>query len=191
MAGILPSFVSSSQLEIRIGETVLAYCQSLSWTDDMTTAAVGGIGSYSFHNLEPLAYIGRGSMVVTHYSKKIFDVLKNVPGALPENVRDTAGNETRDGNSLLVSEFFNPVNLLLSRTFDIKIYERSMDRVGTELVSAPSRIIYTLKDCRMTNLSLTFAPATLLNQVVSFLCLSVIDHTAEDSLKYKIPMISQ
>lgn len=196
MSGLLPSFVSAAQLEVRIGSTVLAFCQNLAWTDDMTTTPVGGIGAYSFHSLEPVAYIGRGSMTVTHYSKAVMDVLKDIPNALPENLRSTATQAKRDGNSLMTAEFFNPVQLLISRTFDIKIYERSLTRnVGA--ASAPdtfaadtSRLIHTLKDCRMTNLSLTFTPGTLINQVVSFMCLSVIDHTAEDSFKYSTPQLA-
>jgi len=190
MAGLLPSFLASAQLEIRIGNTVLAYCQNISWTDDMTTAPVGGVGAYSFHALEPVGYIGRGSMTITHFSSAIFNVLKNISNALPENLRNTEINPGRDGNSLLVSEYFNPVQLLISRTFDVNIYERSLTRnQSTQAIEgkATSRIIYTLKDCRMTNLSLTFTPGTLINQVVSFLCLSVIDHTAEDSFKYALP----
>lgn len=193
MSGLLPSFLSAAQLEVRIGNTVLAYCQNMSWTDDMTTVPVGGIGSYSFHSLEPVGYIGRGSMTITHYSSAIFNVLKSISNALPENLRGTQTQEGRDGNSLLVQEFFNPVQLLISRTFDINIYERSFTRDSTSgeiQANSTSRILWTLKDCRMTNLSLTFTPGSLINQVASFLCLSVIDHTAEDSFKYALPQPS-
>ena len=187
MSGLLPSFLSSSQLEVRIGNTVLAYAQNMAWTDDMTNTPVGGIGSYSFHSLEPVAYIGRGSMTITHYSKAIFDVLKSIPNALPENLRDTQTQTNRDGNSLLVNEFFNPVQLLISRTFDINIYERSISSQNGTLSGSTSRVIYTLKDCRMTNLSITFTPGTLVAQVASFMCMHVINHTAEDSFKYALP----
>ena len=187
MAGQLPSYLSSSQLEIRLGDNVLAYCQNLAWTDDMTNVPVGGVGAYSFHSLEPVAYMGRGSMTITHYSKAIFDVLKDIPGALPENLAGTTVPDGRDGNTLLIPEFFNPVQLLISRTFDVNVYERSLDTSASRLSPATSRVIYTLKDCRMTNMSLTFTPGSLINMVASFLCLHVIDHTAEDSFKYALP----
>lgn len=180
MAGFLPSFQSSAQLEIHVGGMELAYCQNLSWVDDMTTVPVGGIGAYSFHALEPVGYIGRGSMTITHYSKAVFDRIKNVAGALPGNITNGVPNG-RDGNSLLLTEWFNPIRLIVSRTFDVKVYERAF--ANGEIGGAPSRPSYTLKDCRMTNLSLTFTPGSLVNQVASFLCMSVIDHTAEDTLK--------
>lgn len=187
MSGLLPSFLSSSQLEVRIGNTVLAYAQNMAWTDDMTNTPVGGIGSYSFNSLEPVAYIGRGSMTITHFSSAIFDVLKNIANALPENLRGTQTQANRDGNSLLVQEFFNPVQLLISRTFDINIYERSISSTNGTLSSNTTRVLWTLKDCRMTNLSITFTPGTLVSQVATFLCMSVINHTAEDSFKYALP----
>ena len=191
MSGLLPSFLAAAQLEIRIGSTVMAFAQNCAWTDDMTNTPVGGIGSYSHQALEPTAYIGRGSMTVTHYSSKILDVLKNIPGAIPA----TAGKSVagRDGNSLLITEFFNPIKLLVSRTFDIVVYERfgaettaATDKTAATVtdISPGTTKVYTLKDCRMTNLSFTFTPGTLVNQVASFLCRFVIDHTAEDGFKY-------
>jgi len=196
MAGLLPSFLSSAQLEIRIGSTVLAYAQNIAWTDDMTNTAVGGIGSYSNHALEPVAYMGRGSMAITHYSSKIFKGVAAIPGgaggaALPENLRGTAVQADRDGNSLLTKEFFNPIQMLLSRTFDINIYERLLNTAKNAVASGDtSRLIWTLKDCRMTNLSIQFTPGTLVTQNVSFLCMSTINHTVEDSFKYALPKLS-
>lgn len=187
MAGLLPSFLSSAQLEIRIGSTVLAYAQNLSWTDDFTNTPVGGIGSYSYGSLEPVSYIGRGSMTVTHYSSAVLNKLKNLTGALPANLAGVTTQTNRDGNSLLVKEFFSPTQLLISRTFDLNVYERSLVNNGGTLQNATSRLLYTLKDCRMNNFSITFTPATLINQTVSFICMSVINHTSEDSFKYVKP----
>lgn len=191
MAGLLPSFLSAAQLEIRIGGAVLAYCQNISWTDDMTTIPVGGIGSYSYHAIEPVGYAGRGSMTITHYSGKVFNLLKKVTGggALPANMANTSVSDAVDGNSLLTSEFFNPVTLLLSRTFDVRIYERNVAEVAAQdITKGPSAtndstLIYTLQNCRMTNLAFTFTPGSLINQVVTFLCMSVVDAGTESEVK--------
>ena len=189
MAGLLPSFLAAAQLEIHIGSTVMAFAQNCAWTDDMTNTPVGGIGSYSHQALEPTAYIGRGSMTVTHYSSLVANQLATIPDALVSTAQKTNSiSSKRDGNSLLVAEWFNPIVLSISRTFDIVAYPKTLNveqasgavtsTVGT---NGP---LYTLKDCRMTNLSFTFTPGTLVNQVASFLCRFVIDHTAEDSFKY-------
>jgi len=186
MAGMLPSFLSSAMLEIRTGDTVLAFAQNLSFTDDMTNVPIGGIGSYSYSALEPTDYNARGSMSITHYSSAVLDVLKTVPGALPANVPVNSATG-RDGNSLLLGQYFNPIQLISSLTFDINIYERGISYTGQPIVGAasnPPGPIYTLKDCRLANLSLTFTPGTLIQQVASFMCLYVIDHTSEDSFKY-------
>lgn len=180
MAGLLPSFLSAAQLEIRIGDKVLAYCQNLSWTDDMTTTPVGGIGAYSFHALEPVGYIGRGSMAITHFSSLAMN--RNAAtenNALPANLAGKTANTTRDGNSLMVQQFFSPAEILVSRTFDVNIYERRDPNGSLD----ENTHIYTLKNCRMTNLSMTFTPGTLVNQVVSFLCMHVVDLTMEDNFK--------
>lgn len=173
MSGLLPSFLSSAQLEIRIGATVLAYCQNLSFTDDMATVPVGGIGSYTMHALEPVGYMGRGSMTITHYSKAVLERIGNAgANTVPANIK------TKDtDNSLLRSEFFNPIQLIISRTFDINVYERA---VSNEQVVSGMRLVYQLQDCRMTNLSLTFTPGSLINQTVSFLCMGLADLTSED-----------
>lgn len=198
MSGMLPSFLAGAALEIRMGSTVLAYAQNCAWTDDMTTAPVGGIGSYSQHALEPLAYIGRGSMTLTHYSTQVFNAIQaglsdknwapsNMDASAPLPATSQNNIAYRDGNSLLGDNFFNPVSMLVSRTFDINVYEKvpnGRDANG-KLTYATSNQIYTLVDCRMTNLSMTFTPGTLVNQVVSFLCRSVIDLSAESYFNKK------
>lgn len=177
MSGLLPSFLSSAQLEIRIGNTVLAYCQNLSFTDDMATVPVGGIGSYTMHALEPVGYMGRGSMTITHYSKAVLNKIKNDTSAFPKNIVTNSQNGD-DGNSLLRSEFFNPIRLIMSRTFNINVYERAINTTGN-LGSNSGRKAFQLQGCRMTNLSLTFTPGSLINQTVSFLCMGVVDITSE------------
>lgn len=202
MAGLLPSFLSSAQLEIHVGDDVLAYAQSLSFQDNMTNVPVGGIGAYSFHALEPVAYAGSGSLVITHYSKKVHDAIKSMPsdlGTMPSNVLangivstpDTSPEQYRDGNSLLVSEFFNPVNLIMSRTFDVNIYERMVTRTANKLgltVPVTSTTsgntlpgpMYTLKNCRMTSFRLSFTPGSLVQQIVTFICMAVLDNQTDD-----------
>jgi hypothetical protein len=188
MAGRLPSYLNSARLVIRIGENTIAYATSLNFSDDMANVPVGGIGSFNFHTNEPVSYLGRGSMVITQYSDKVYNVLKNLSTDkknLPDNLRQSKQNqEVRDGNSMLIKEYFSPVALLTQRSFDIEVYERSADGSLLELTTDSGiGALYVLKDCRMTSYNLSFTPGQLLSEAISFLCLSVIDTQAEKASK--------
>jgi hypothetical protein len=195
MAGRLPSFLNSARLVIRIGDTTIAYATSLNFSDDMANVPVGGIGSFNFHTNEPVSYLGRGSMVITQYSDKVYNVLKanNVKG-LPSNLTADKQNSTedgvvattaRDGNSMLIKEYFSPIALLTQRSFDIAVYERNGAGEIANLNATASKVgaLYFLKDCRMTSYNLSFTPGQLLSEAVTFLCLSVLDSQAEQASK--------
>lgn len=208
MAGRIPSFLSSSKLVIKMGQSTLAYATSLTFSDDMANVPVGGIGSMNFHTNEPVGYLGRGSIVITQYSDKVYNLLKQInnpqagvtaanKAALPDNLRsDKQNSEVRDGNSLLIKEYFSPLDILSQRTFDIEVYERSADGSLSDLngngpineatgAAQDNGIgaLYILKDCRMTSYNLSFTPGQLLSEAVSFLCLSVIDSQSESGTK--------
>lgn len=182
MAGQLPSFLSSSQLQVRIGAAQIAYAQNLSFSDDMQVQPVGGIGGYSFHQLEPTGYLGRGSMTITHYSDAVLNALNSASqNNLPDNIKGSDGSVEADGNSFLRSEYFNPVRLMISQSFDIDVYERGYD-AGAER-PAPTNggsIVYTLRNCRLTNYNIGFTPGSLVNENISFLCTSILDHRSEE-----------
>ena len=172
----VPSFLSGSRLTIRINQDVVAYAQNLTFSDDMRVMPVGGIGAYSFHTLEPTDYIGRGSMSITHYSSKVYDILKaqGSGASLPENLQSTAASEDGDGNSLLRDMFFNPINLITSVSFTIDVHER--DRIdNSNPFQNLSRVIYRLKNCRLSTYSIGFSPGSMVSENVSFLCTSVED----------------
>lgn len=172
MAGIVSSFVNGSQLEIQLGDRVLAYAQGLSFNEDMTVVPVGGIGSHSHHALEPTQYIASGSMIVTRYSDKILGADgKPIPDIQKPGVKAPKGVK-RDGNSLLISSQFSPHTLIYAPTVDIKVFSRtsgSQDNKDKEL-------LYTLRDCRFTGYSFSFTPGSLMQEVVTFLCIEVEDH---------------
>lgn len=196
MSGRIPSFLSSSKLVIKIGDSTLAYATSLTFSDDMTNIPVGGIGSFNYHTNEPVGYLARGSLVITQYSDKVYNRIRTIDKAhLPDNLQSQKQNsEVRDGNSLLIKEYFNPVDLMVQRTFDIEVYERNTagiaDLNGTGPLDSNGNVIengvgalYILKDCRMTSYNLSFTPGQLLGEAVSFLCLSVIDSQSETASK--------
>jgi len=189
MAGQIPSFLSGSKLEIRIGTAQIAYAQNLAFTDDMQVQPVGGIGSYSYHALEPTGYLGRGSMTLTHYSDRVRNALLAAGGGandtmLPGNLKATGVNQTEaDGNSMLRAEYFSPVRLLTSQSFDIVVYERGVDPaagVPTNGDLLKNTILYTLRNCRLATYNIGFTPGSMVNETVSFMCTSISDHRAEE-----------
>lgn len=170
MAGRLPSFSSGSNLAIYIGNSLVAYGSNLSFVDDVSHAAVGGIGSYSYDALEPTQYAARGNFSLMRYSNLSRDAILSMPeairGAAP--ARSNSVGSGRDGNSLLAPESFNPTQLVGSQSFDIKVYERKND--GTV-----GDVIYTIRDCRLTGYSIGFAPGSLVSENISFICILVED----------------
>jgi len=186
MAGQLPSFLSGSTLEIRIGSATFAYAQALSFSDDMTITPVGGIGSYNYHALEPTDYAARGSIVITAYSDKVLSALKTVSSNLvPANVRDAKaqGNNGGDGNSLLKADYFSPVMLLTSLSFDIHVYGRKPVVAGTSVTNQTGNIIYSMQNARFGSYGFGFTPGSLLSESLSFVCTAIVDYRSEFDTK--------
>jgi hypothetical protein len=185
MAGMIPSFLSSSKLVIRIGDIQLAYGSNLSFNHRMAVAPVGGIGSYNADALEPLQYTAGGSFAVTVYNSEAITALKNAANA-PGRVLNPAsspGTNGRDGNSMLLANNFSPAILMLSETFDIDVYERvgagiTINNINTTAPSLDNvQAVYVLHDCRLTSYSITFTPGSLVQENIGFLCISIEDKT--------------
>jgi len=179
MAGKIASFASGSNLAIVIGDTVMAFATNLSWSDDVSHTAVGGIGAYDYQALEPLQYIARGSLTLTRYGSEAWNAIdsngKTTPDRTVAGIFPTTKGNGGDGNSMLRGPHFNPSKLLLSRTFNIDVYER---QAGGS-INALNTKIFTIHDCRMTNYSITFTPGQLVSENVSFMCIRVEDTQAQ------------
>lgn len=179
MANQLSSFLNGSMLVIKIGKVQFAYCQSLSFSERMNIQPVGGMGSYSYQNIEPLQYSAGGSMQILRYSKKMLDLVTGqTPAQSPANIGNM--NAQNDGNSLLDSLHFNPASILVSSTFDIEVYDRR--GVGAD-VTANTKKLMVIKDCRLTNYSISFTPGQLLNESVQYVCMGIEDYASDGTTK--------
>ena len=187
MASKLASFMSGAQLVIYIGGVKAAFAQGISFQESMDNVPVGGIGSFSYHAIEPLRYSASGSITITRWSKKLADSIKASaakdtptpqPG-VPRPIQNAGALDNRDGNSLLDGVAFNPVKLLASSTFDIHVYSKLPDATGSTEQFSQMDPVYTLKDCRMSGYSFGFNPASLLQEGVTFICTSVSDEQAQ------------
>ena len=195
--GFIPGFASGSSLVIAIDGVTQAYATNLSWSDDVAHAAVGGIGSFSYDALEPLQYLARGSFSLMRYSSEAKSRIEDA--SLP--ARSKGALDANNGNSALAANSFNPSMLLLSKTFDIDIYERLTQATAIVFVSAQAAVVetkdtkakdavpasgdlvktFTIKDCRLTSYSITFTPGQLVSENIGFICLQAIDELVQNS----------
>lgn len=177
MSGKLASFLNGSLLVVKINNVTLAYCQSISFNQNMNLVPVGGLGAYSNHALEPVQFAAGGNMRVTRWTTEEWNEVTST--GVPENLASTSGGKiSKDftsGNGLIDKNHFNPVNLLLSATFDIDVYGRESS--GSSNLS--TKPLYKLKDCRLTNYAFSFQPGSLLYEDMSFVCLQVEENDSD------------
>ena len=179
MANKLASFMSGAQLVIYVGGVKVAFAQGISFQESMDNVPVGGVGSFSYHAIEPLRYSASGSLTITRWSSKLATLIKAAnPVGLPDPILKAKVLDNRDGNSLLDGVAFNPVKLLASATFDIHVYSKLPDATGSTKDFASMVPVYTLHDCRMSGYSFGFSPATLLQEGVTFIVTKVSDEQA-------------
>jgi len=182
MSGMIPSFLTSAKLAIRIGGLTMAYGTNLTFSDRMNTVPVSGIGSYNSDAIEPLQYSASGSFTITLYSTAAFESLSKADSKLlpSRSVNHSSTTAKRSGNSFLNANSFSPANLMISRTFDIDAYER----VGNAEALATGEIAdwvltYKMMDCRLTSYSMAFTPGSLVQETIGFMCIRVIDNSAD------------
>jgi hypothetical protein len=169
MAGQIAAFQNGSMLVIKIGNVTLAYCQSLSFNQNVSLTAVSGIGAFSASALEPVQFSSGGSMRVVRWTKELYDAAGT--DRTPDNITsNTLSPDFTSGNGVVDVNHFNPVQLLLSATFDIDVFGRQDTTGNADLIP-----IYKLKDCRLTNYSFSFQPGSLLFEDMSFVCTQVQD----------------
>jgi hypothetical protein len=94
---------------------------------------------------------------------------------------DGTSGEFNNGNSLLDRASFNPLELLISYSFDIEVYERvGSYNSGTKglTVDNTGKLLFKFIDCRMDGYSFDFTPGSLLVENVSFVCRVIEDKQA-------------
>ena len=173
MSGIIPSFLSSAKLVIRIDGRTMAYATNLSISDRMSVAPVGGIGAYNADALEPLQYSVSGSFAITIYDEASLKALNEISAnksLVPNRVTDHIPTNNFSGNSMFSQNFFSPVHLMISRSIDIDVYERTAPGQSTA-----EKITYKIYDARLTSYSLTFTPGSLMQEQIGFIAMKMED----------------
>lgn len=173
----LPAFLDGARLVIKVDEQKIAFCEALSFSDNMASQMTMGIGSYSPHTNEPLIYSSQASLRVLRYTSAALGGTKSgkeIP-SMKANMdavsKNGKSNRNTDGNSMMHYNAFSPVKMLLESTFDIEVYTRTSDVGGVS--SAPT---YVMKDCLITDLSIRFNVGSLVSEDISILCRMIQDN---------------
>jgi hypothetical protein len=187
MSGTVPSFFNASKAAIKIGDEFFAYIENLSFSDDMSVQPMRGIGTYNPQTLEPTNYIGRWSATISNYSELVRSAILASSGGdtsvLPQNLVgvnvptdiNASGASTNVGNTLLRSNLFNPVRLLVSLSFTISTFERELQTDGSTTIGPE---IYVLNNCRAQSYAISFTPGQVVRETVTGLCTSIVDRRA-------------
>jgi hypothetical protein len=175
MANKLPSFLDGARLVIKVDGKPFAFCEALSFSDNMASQLTMAIGSYSPHTNEPLIYSAQASMRVLRYTKAALGESKSIApmkGKI-DAVKSSTGmtaDRASDGNSMMMLNSFSPVKMLLESTFDVEVFTR----VG-EKNTLSDKPTYVMKDCLITDLSIRFNVGSLVSEDVTLLCRMIED----------------
>jgi hypothetical protein len=175
MANKLPSFLDGARLVIKVDDKPFAFCEALSFSDNMSSQLTMAIGSYSPHTNEPLIYSAQASMRILRYTKAALGASKDISPmqGKVDAVKSTTGmtkDRASDGNSMMMLNSFSPVKMLLESTFDVEVFTRVGEK--NNLSEKPT---YVMKDCLITDLSIRFNVGALVSEDVSLLCRMIED----------------
>ena len=145
MAGMLPSFVTGANAKIKAGGKTFAYAQEVSYRVTVDVVPVETMGRYEAASIEPVNFSVAGELSIVRYTK----VAKNngIHGA------DSNGNGLGNVNWVTggnAADQINPGNILMSKTWDLEIFQKIQTAAGaTPVVSAPP--VIKLTDCRFNS----------------------------------------
>lgn len=176
MANKLPSFLDGARLVIKVDGKPFAFCEAMSFSDNMASQLTMAIGSYSPHTNEPLIYSAQASLRVLRYTKAALGESDNIaPMKSKVNAVSNSTGMTKDrasdGNSLMMLNSFSPVKMLLESTFDVEVFTRV--GTGNTLSGKPT---YIMRDCLITDLSIRFNVGSLVSEDVTLLCRLIEDN---------------
>jgi len=140
MAQKKAGFVTGANAKILIDNVTIAYATNVGYDVTVQTIPIEGIGRYEVWSNEPVGYTCSGSLTVIRYTGR----------ASSSNISKTAA----DGNAIdkvtqadsdrNINEHLDPASLLASETFNVKIFEKTVD--------GETRVI-EIVDCRLTRRS--------------------------------------
>ena len=140
MSGQQASFLTGANAKIKIGSITIAYAQDVSYRVNVATIPIETIGRYEVIAHEPIAYTVEGSLSVIRYTSAATGAGAAADGNGVGEWETQAG-ETAD-------KMFNPADLLISKTFDLQVFQRQN---SGEVFESEHGAAVKLIDCRFTS----------------------------------------
>ena len=168
MAGKLPTFVTGANAKIKLGGKTFAYCSDVSYNIAVDVVPIETMGRYEAVTLEPVNYTIAGDLSVVRYTK--IAGAAAMPGTAANG--NGLGNVDLGGNGAKGSHHFDPGNMLVSKTWDLEVYQKTQaapTAAGGLAATLESEKIITIRDCRFTRKSAGINKRGILVDRLSFM----------------------
>jgi hypothetical protein len=187
MANLKPLFATAPRIKVYIQDKVVAYAVGFNLNVSVEVQPVFVLGQFAPVSLEPTMYnIVTGTMQIVRLSAQsrtaASDAATNqvgLEGALQQTsnssglsfggeLKNSVGGPTPTNSPLAQKDLFlhlDPSKLLLSESFDVKLYMKVPNANNTGLVE---KQWLTVKNCRITSRNTNIAQGQLVNEPLSF-----------------------
>ena len=169
MAGKKAGFVTGANAKIMIDNTTIAYATNVGYDISVQTVPIEGIGRYEVWSNEPVSYSCSGSLSVIRYTKRA-----SASGISKVDQDGNTVEQVATGDSGNMAQHMDPSSLLLSETFDLKIFEKTSD-------AATEYRVVEIKDCRLTRRSGNLDKRGVLMDQYTFVGILAGDAGADDT----------
>jgi hypothetical protein len=181
MAGKKPSFITGANAKIKVDGKTFAYASDVSYQVVVDTIPIETMGRYEAVTNEPVNYSVAGELSVVRYTNIAYD--GGMPGTSQKG--NGLGNATFSSGSGNRSYEINPGNLLLSKTWDLAVYQKTQtsETAGGETASIDNALVefITIKDCRFTRKSAALNKRGVLVDRLSFVGILADDESFDAS----------
>lgn len=166
----LPGFVSGANAKIQLDSKTIAFASDVSYNVDTLTVPVECIGRYEVLSNEPIAYGCNGTFTIIRYTKQA--AVANIAGAATDG-NSPSKISTVDSN---ISTHMNPAQMLMSKTFDLEIFQK-VDQSGSTIG------VFKISDCRITRRGATLNKRGILVDTYAFVGILATDSDAAEANK--------
>jgi len=141
MSKVRAGFVTGANAKIMIDNVTVAYATNVGYDINVQTIPIEGIGRYEVWSNEPVSYSCSGSLSIIRYTKRASE-----SGISKVDADGNTVDQVPTGASGNLAQHLDPSKLLVSETFDIKIFEKTKD-------AANEYRVIEIRDCRLTRRS--------------------------------------
>jgi hypothetical protein len=177
MANIKPSFITGANAKIKVGGKTFAYATDVSYGVSVDVVPVETMGRFEAVTNEPINYSVGGSLAIVRYTKLAASAAS---GGIPSTngSGNGLGNVTLNGGDTTAADHMNPGNLLMSRTWDLEIFQKHQE-VGAAATVDTTSSFTKIIDCRFTRKSAQITKRNILVEQYSFVGILAQDDSFE------------